>query len=576
MTSDFVSALADARVQRERERPSLPLLFTDHELRRLEEARRSVRSASATIIYCVYENPFAKSGGIFAVADNYCSALARTDRDVFVVTPFHSRLRTRPEGHAVRQVAECDVAFAGDRFNVRILEHLRHDVRWILLSADGFFEADGGSGGTDPYVNSQEPRLLTDSLFLCAAIPEALAALGLSRDLIVHAQDWELASTALTLKLALLDGRLESAAVVLTSHNPYDNALSGESVRLVTDRRYARRPPRTVYECMIPFTDAPVTTVSRNFASELLDDPLQTHHFADHLQDTFKSQGIVGVDNGLFGRPVSPFSEAALRDLEEGRPATILGEKLAKRERMLQVFAEYDDARIMGRLDAGGGRSLVELPDDVPVFLMFGRLDPGQKGFDVLARAIETLPTGPRRFILMPIITGGSSAFQDDLHALASARPGEVVVYPFRMERGYLEAMAGATYAVMPSLYEPFGGATEPYLNGTPVVARATGGLVRQVDDGVSGIAYREAVEGTGAEWKAIQTATTPQARMEVPTYRGMVSALTASLTRAGEIYRMQPETYAAMLGGLLEKAETFSWSRTIREYAAVYELATT
>ena len=30
------------------------------------------------------------------------------------------------------------------------------------------------------------------------------------------------------------------------------------------------------------------------------------------------------------------------------------------------------------------------------------------------------------------------------------------------VKQGYMEAMRGATYAIMPSIYEPFGGATEP------------------------------------------------------------------------------------------------------------------
>ena len=46
-----------------------------------------------------------------------------------------------------------------------------------------------------------------------------------------------------------------------------------------------------------------------------------------------------------------------------------------------------------------------------------------------------------------------------------------------------MEAQAGATFAVMPSFYEPFGAATEAYLAGTPVIARATGGLTGQVVD---------------------------------------------------------------------------------------------
>jgi hypothetical protein len=74
------------------------------------------------------------------------------------------------------------------------------------------------------------------------------------------------------------------------------------------------------------------------------------------------------------------------------------------------------------------------------------------------------------------------------LKALAEERAGDVKVFPFRMARGFLELMRGSTYLVMASLYEPFGAATEGYAKGTPVVARATGGLVQQVAPYPSGV----------------------------------------------------------------------------------------
>ena len=93
------------------------------------------------------------------------------------------------------------------------------------------------------------------------------------------------------------------------------------------------------------------------------------------------------------------------------------------------------------------------------------------------------------------------------------------MIYPFRMEAGYQELMAGATYVVMPSLYEPFGAATEPYLAGTPVVARATGGLTDQVTDiaanpdRATGFLYREQIPASvdvAENWQRIQAFVNP------------------------------------------------------------------
>jgi glycosyltransferase involved in cell wall biosynthesis len=339
-------------------------------------------------------------------------------------------------------------------------------------------------------------------------------------------------------------------------------------------------PLHTVYQYMLPLTDAPITTVSRTFAQELCRDPLQCEVFADHLQGVFRRHGLRGVDNGLFGEPQPPYPTRDVRAAENGDPSGILQRKLQKRRTMLETIERYRDERIIGHLDGGDGAPLTSLPDDVPVFLMFGRLDPAQKGFDVLCRAIEALPRGRARWMFTPIVSSAAPrAFLDDLGQLAADRSGEVVVYPFRMDQGYREAMAGASYAVMPSLYEPFGGATEPYLVGTPVVARATGGLVQQVTDidtdpqSGTGVLFRE--HGDASGWRAVQTAATPAQRMTVPIYGAMVAALAAALTRAADIYRAEPALYGRMLAAGYPMAEQFSWERTATEYQRVYEMAT-
>jgi glycogen synthase len=555
--------------------------FSGDDLQQLADARRAVSLASATVVYCVYENPFAKSGGIFAVADNYGAALKQAGRDVVILSPYHGSLKTAPSPDDVKKVGECEVPFGIRSTTVELFEHRRNGVRWILMRADGYFEATGGAGQTDPYVHDDPSRLLVDSLFASAAAPRAMAAWGQTENLIFHVQDWEFAATALTVKQALLDGILKSAVVVLTSHNPYDHELSATELRLFANRNWPESAqPVTVYQAMIPLTDAPLSTVSRTFAEELTSDPLQTRHFADHLQQTFKQQGVVGVNNGLFGKPGDAFSPAARQALAEGDPNPLINEKLSLRRKMLKALHAYQDDRIWGSLDGGGGRPLTELPDDVPVFMMFGRLDPGQKGFDVLCRAIEAMPPGTARFIMTPIVGGAPQPFIDDLAELTRSRSGDVAVYPFRMERGYLEAMAGATFAVMPSLYEPFGGATEPYLQGTPVVARGTGGLVQQVLDldadpaNATGILYRENRADDPGEWSTLETAGTPAARMQVPVYRGMVATLSAALTRACDLYRFDQPGYARLLSNLGAKAQTFSWQRAVEEYTAIYKSA--
>ncbi|MCP4283979.1 MAG: hypothetical protein GY792_05965, partial [Gammaproteobacteria bacterium] len=57
------------------------MAFFDYDQQRqLDTARKKVESASATIAYCVYENPFARSGGIYAVSINYTKTLEASGR----------------------------------------------------------------------------------------------------------------------------------------------------------------------------------------------------------------------------------------------------------------------------------------------------------------------------------------------------------------------------------------------------------------------------------------------------------------------------------------------------------------
>ncbi len=578
-----------------RDSSALDRLFTPEEAAHLERARRSVAREHRTIAYCVYENPFAKAGGIFAVADNLPAALRRHNDDVVIISPFHSNLKTAQSALPhLRSIRQMDVAWDHRVVQVELLEYVRKGIRWVLLHAHGFFNADGGDDGTNPYAYSEASGLLTDSLFASAAIPSVLVALGKTRDVIVHVQDWEMASAALTVKLALLGGRLESAAVVLTSHNPYDHYLAEYALARITDRLDPAQWPgvgsgagaagnrTTVYGRMIPLTDAPVSTVSRGFARELTTEPLQTAHFARHLQGAFESQGVVGIANGVFASPDAepPFAGAAVKEARQGKSRRILRAKEKKRAKMLEVIDGYrNDPRVVGRL----GPEEQQLPKKVPVIMMFGRMDPGQKGFDVLARAIEALPRGLARFVLTPAGAMEEPVFLDDLAGLAESRPGEIVIYPFRMEAGYQELMAGASYVVMPSLYEPFGASTEPYLAGTPVVARATGGLTDQVTDigmnpeRATGFLYREQVPASldvAENWRRIQGLREPHARMSVPFYGAMVSSLAAAIVQACGVFRCQPAQYARLLANCHDKAQSFSWERAASEYNAWYELA--
>jgi len=336
--------------------------------------------------------------------------------------------------------------------------------------------------------------------------------------------------------------------------------------------------PSTFLGRSLPFLDAPPATVSREFAIDLVTDKLQTDHLADHLQKQFAEFGIVGVDNGPFERLDSPFSETALLAARQGQPNDILAEKQRLRDAMKRTMSAYKPAERWGDVD------FASLEDEIPVFMCVGRLDPGQKGFDVAARAIQKLLSDgvDARFVLTPVVGNAPEPFVDDLSDLAEARkyPGRVVVYPFRMQRGYSDIQAGCTFSLWPSMYEPFGGVSEFFLRGTPVIARSTGGLRQQVIDfdpntgEGNGFLYTTIDPPSGSkEWRRMQGEIEPRNRMKYPIYVDQVEKLAKAIRKAVGIFDDRL-AYGRLLSNVPASCANYSWRRTADEYASLYDIA--
>jgi glycosyltransferase involved in cell wall biosynthesis len=241
--------------------------------------------------------------------------------------------------------------------------------------------------------------------------------------------------------------------------------------------------------------------------------------------------------------------------------------------------------------------------EPAPWFVMGGRDDPVQKGYDVAAAAArELLGRGADARVLVFPLPGDEGI--EGLRFLADLAwdfPGEVLVLPFRWVDGYLAAVSGADFGLMPSLYEPFGAANEISLLGSLPVARATGGLVEQViplrsiasfnhpvhwrsarfhDPAAppTGILFRE-YDGIASgidDWRSIYARPyTPGGgrlaqRWHLDTWRGMVASLVQAMDDALAIAAGDPRRYAEMVrAGGNHVRDAFSWERAAHEYAS-------
>ena len=605
------------------------------EWRRIEAARSAIRREKLTVVSLLWEHLRVRSGGLATVGMRLGEALrenlpagkfARGFPRFIRLSPLHRRLFPQTALGDLQPAADARIAFDGENVDLKVWRLPNEGGDWFLFedASHRYFQADGGKPtasrlGRDPYFYSSEPSarerdgldslLLRDVLFAAKAVPAVLAALGFTEDLVIHAHDWVFALSALTVKweLARPGGLLRSAACVLTLHNPFDHvvrtATANHLAKLAPatpDERWAfpfevrtgirKSVPDTVIECAVGLFDGPIAIVSPGLASELCGtrrsprDPLQRYHFASHLASPLRYQGTVGIQNSSF-YPVKEWNlypPQVVESVWNGDSAPILAEKARRRKELVAALpaASTTALKVIGSLRSIGDRTVL--------FHMFGRFDPCQKGFDVLAHAIERYLKNHRqadvRFLLTPLVNGlEPPPFYRQLATLAESKGrGRVLVLD-----GYLESLkpvqAGVCWSVWPSLYEPCGGATEPFAMGTPVIARAVGGLTRQLIHESSGdycgLLYREAAPSgidERSEWPAIENASSPFERLQSKLYNAMIDALVVKIEEAVDIRQNQPERYARLLARTTQQVQDpfFSAQRFAREYWTLYDRA--
>lgn len=577
-----------------------------------------------------YETQFSPCGGIAAVMKFLPRSLQETSgMRTIVISPYHHRVPRMKSllGEMVLR-GVVSVPWKNGVVMVHILSYPFPDVdvEWIFLLPD---HPDFFSGKRHPYDVEGESefggsRLLWDSLVFGVAAAKALHVLGPGLRWSVLMQDWEAATVALALA-----ERPYAHALHLTLHNSYDSGVVRdgwlEQVGIASSRCRGNRPHATVLERVLPLLQKPMFTVSEGFALDLVEDPLQRDVMAPHLQQRFVVDGrlqLVGIDNGPFADTTIParnetssskkgFDSAFHRWKSERR--TSFCEAL---ERLEEKQSSAGPGGHFGMSHWGDIRAFLErqrassATRPRPWLVMGGRDDPRQKGYDVAAFvAREALSAGTEAdFLFFPIPGDEGLAGLRFLADLAWDFPSQVLVFPFVFRDGYFAALQGATYGLMPSFYEPFGAANEFYANGTPGIARATGGLAQQIVplrevEGLSGwhsmtpavrrraerwharealptgILYREpdALPSTVSDWHAINAANYRNAngifdrvgqRQHLAVWRAMASSLANAMEDALVLFQTKPELYEQLLyDGHAHIQQRFSWEQSAIGY---------
>ncbi len=467
--------------------------------------------------------PFAKTGGLGDVVGALPKALRRRGVDARVVMPLYAGMRwheLEPLDGALRVPMWWGTATAG----VRLGRLPGSDVPVYFLEYNRYFDR--------PYLYGPPEGGYGDNLerfaFLSRGALEVAKALRFFPD-VLHAHDWQAALAPIYANTVEWMQPLHAAASVYTIHNlAYQGVTSGDSLFVTGLGREHYNSGELEHYSALNLTKGVLrhatmlSTVSPTYAREI-----QMPEHGCGLDGVLRGRAadLVGILNGV--------------DLADWNPATDP-----------HIAARYTATRMEGK-DACKASLQLEAgfrPEPgVPLFAAVGRLT-HQKGFDVLARALERVLDWDVQVVLLG---AGDRDAERYFRALSARRPDR-----FRAWIGFDDGLAhrmtaGSDFLVMPSRFEPCG-LSQMYamLYGSLPIVRSTGGLV----DTVQG--YDEAAgAGTGFRFEDL----TPDALANV-----MGWAVSTWHDRRHHVLGMRERAMA----------QDFSWDRSAAAYEALYREA--
>ncbi len=515
------------------------------------------------------ESPQTPGGGIAPVL----KMRRAVDKDSILLTPLHAQAKGAPRTDALENIQNFTVRYQGQALPMRLL--FDRDTVTYFVDAEGCIpDAPVFAGSPTPYNTD---HLLRDALLLALAAAEVLPAIEKRHGIrIIEVQDWQCAAVALVLRERL---------ITITLHNVYDSGPVSDELLLRFGINPALCPgpsgedSPTILQRALPLTRGAFRTVSEGFGR--FDEPFQGL-LAGHLQPVFHERGVVGVDNG----PFKAMADGLLEHLVPPNPAGFREWKSTFRREALLALQSFPDSP---ENPVWGDRSCLGI-DDL-WFMMAGRNDPRQKGFEVAAEACSLYLEGggTAKFVFCPLVPADRLADVESLKTLAANFPRNVLVFA-----GFCPSFPafrkGADFGILASHYEPFGMANEYYFDGVAVVARATGGLLQQViplvgcqaySDAVrkrvpatsghpTGILYREPdnISSDLTGWRLLNDVeNNPDQWRSSALCRSMISELALALDDAERVAAI-PSLYADMaVAGALHIQNTFSWQRNKAEY---------
>jgi starch synthase len=457
-------------------------------------------------------SPIIKIGGLGDVMGALPKTLQVLGVNIDVIVPFYPSAKL--ENLKIYKSLELNIPFDSENYSVGVYKTQLplSSVDTFLLKNDHFF----GHGGENAFANnSSETEMF---MFFDRAVVEFLKSQFNTYDL-VHCNDWH---TGLITHLLKDEFDMTRPATLFTVHNVmYQGVGDSSSVRSV-DLTPGEHPlvdwdvaDGDINMLLQGITSSDfVNAVSPTYAKELL-----TPEFGGGFSEVFKSrQGrLTGILNGI-DYSVLP-RDYDVYDVAEG--------KLRAKEKL------YEKLGIRMPLDQWL-RS--------PVFAFVGRLDPKQKGLDLLLDLFSSFAstmTQNKESPYFVLLGKGDFEWEEKFKKLNMANVSVNIAFD---ETLAASIYAGSDFLLVPSKYEPCGLIQMMAMfYGTLPVVRGVGGLKDSVEDGVTGFVFEDYSK----------------------------DAFVGCVERALRVYS-DKNRLTLMAQNAMK--EDFSWDRSAEEYKKLYE----
>lgn len=464
--------------------------------------------------------PFRKTGGLADVAGALPKALHRRGLDVRVVMPLYAGMAW-DELERLDGVLTVPMYYGAERAGVRMARLPSSDVPIYFLEHHAYFDR--------PYPYGPPGDAYPDNLerftFFSRGCVELAKALAFVPD-VVHANDWQTALVPVYLNTVEWGQPLHGAASIFSIHNmAYQGnfdagafSITGLGWEHYHAGEFEHFGQMNLLKAALMHSTL-VSTVSPTYAREI-----QTPELGCGLDGLLAGRGsdVRGILNGI--------------DLDEWDPAVDP-----------HLPAPYDADDMIGKADCKAAlQRELDLPErpEVALFGVVGRLT-YQKGFDVLARALERL----LGWDLQVALLGTGDADAERYFAAMTEHRGDKFGAHIGFDNGLAHRIeAGSDFFLMPSRFEPCG-LNQMYSQryGTLPIVRATGGLADTVAN------YDEVTGGgTGFVFQDLDA-----------------GSLAETVGWALSTFYDRPEHIVAMRRWAM--ARDFSWDRSAAEYENLY-----